>query len=195
MNGLQLYGIAGDIHREAVSKGFWDRERNQGEMLMLVVSELAEALEADRAELPMVYIPLHNQYCDFAGTAEMFCRSGICKPEGAVTELADAVIRCLDIIYSKANTENSPIWNFYEDQKQEQQSDLRPNYSLYDNFGENLLKITDLIVRARRNPYFLMDVIIMCERLSIQLGWNIWDIVSLKFRYNKSRTRMHGKAY
>lgn len=31
-------------------KGFWDKERNKGEMLMLVVSELSEALEADRKD-------------------------------------------------------------------------------------------------------------------------------------------------
>ncbi len=35
-------------HRIAREKGFWERRRNVGEMLMLVVSELAEALEADR---------------------------------------------------------------------------------------------------------------------------------------------------
>lgn len=35
-------------HRIAREKGFWDDPRNTAEMLMLVVSELAEALEADR---------------------------------------------------------------------------------------------------------------------------------------------------
>ncbi len=35
-------------HRIAREKGFWAKPRNTGEMLMLVVSELAEALEADR---------------------------------------------------------------------------------------------------------------------------------------------------
>lgn len=35
-------------HRIAREKGFWDSPRNTGELLMLVVSELAEALEADR---------------------------------------------------------------------------------------------------------------------------------------------------
>lgn len=35
-------------HKIAREKGFWDKSRNTAEMLMLVVSELAEALEADR---------------------------------------------------------------------------------------------------------------------------------------------------
>lgn len=35
-------------HRIAKQKGFWDRKRNVGEMLMLIVTELAEAMEAYR---------------------------------------------------------------------------------------------------------------------------------------------------
>lgn len=35
-------------HANAVAKGFYEREQNVGERLMLVVSELSEALEADR---------------------------------------------------------------------------------------------------------------------------------------------------
>lgn len=37
-------------HRIAKEKGFWDKERNIPEMLMLVVSELGEALEAYRVQ-------------------------------------------------------------------------------------------------------------------------------------------------
>ncbi|MBF0388110.1 MAG: nucleotide pyrophosphohydrolase [Candidatus Omnitrophica bacterium] len=37
-------------HSIAKSKGFWDQERNVGEALMLVVTELAEAMEAHRKQ-------------------------------------------------------------------------------------------------------------------------------------------------
>ncbi len=37
-------------HSIAKEKGFWDQERNIGEALMLVVTELAEAMEAHRVE-------------------------------------------------------------------------------------------------------------------------------------------------
>lgn len=37
-------------HSIAKSKGFWDKERNIGEALMLVVTELAEAMEAHRKQ-------------------------------------------------------------------------------------------------------------------------------------------------
>ncbi|MBI3601558.1 MAG: nucleotide pyrophosphohydrolase [Candidatus Omnitrophica bacterium] len=35
-------------HRMAREKGFWDKERNMGEALMLIVTELAEAMEGYR---------------------------------------------------------------------------------------------------------------------------------------------------
>ena len=37
-------------HEIAKSKGFWEKERNVGEALMLVVTELAEAMEAHRKQ-------------------------------------------------------------------------------------------------------------------------------------------------
>ena len=35
-------------HSSSREKGFWEKERNVGEMLMLIVSELGEAVEAHR---------------------------------------------------------------------------------------------------------------------------------------------------
>ncbi len=40
--------LAGEIHENAKSKGFFDEPRNIGEMLCLIHSEVSEALEADR---------------------------------------------------------------------------------------------------------------------------------------------------
>lgn len=37
-------------HQTAKEKGFWDEERNIGEALMLIVTEVAEAMEAHRVE-------------------------------------------------------------------------------------------------------------------------------------------------
>lgn len=40
--------LANEIHQNNKEKGFWDEKREIGTLLMLVVSELSEALEADR---------------------------------------------------------------------------------------------------------------------------------------------------
>ncbi len=42
--------LAEEIHQNAVSKGFFEKEKNIGEMLCLIHSEVSEALEADRKD-------------------------------------------------------------------------------------------------------------------------------------------------
>ncbi|MDO8581164.1 MAG: nucleotide pyrophosphohydrolase [Candidatus Omnitrophota bacterium] len=48
IKGQSLNQLAQTCHRIAVEKGFWEKERNIGEALMLIVTELAEAMEAHR---------------------------------------------------------------------------------------------------------------------------------------------------
>ena len=50
-----LNQLRDEIHANAKEKGFCDSKKEVGTMLMLIVSELAEALEADRA----------GSFCDF----------------------------------------------------------------------------------------------------------------------------------
>jgi len=48
IKGKSLNELAEICHAIAKSKGFWDEKRNIGEALMLMVTELAEAMEAYR---------------------------------------------------------------------------------------------------------------------------------------------------
>jgi len=48
---MEIKNTVQKVHEMAKSKGFWDgEERNKSELLMLIVSELAEALEALRKD-------------------------------------------------------------------------------------------------------------------------------------------------
>jgi NTP pyrophosphatase (non-canonical NTP hydrolase) len=50
IKGRSLNELARLCHGIAVEKGFWDEKRNIGEALMLIVTELAEAMEAHRRQ-------------------------------------------------------------------------------------------------------------------------------------------------
>ncbi|MBI4309379.1 MAG: nucleotide pyrophosphohydrolase [Candidatus Omnitrophica bacterium] len=47
---LTLNEWSARCHGIAKEKGFWDKERNVGEALMLIVTELAEAMEGHRKQ-------------------------------------------------------------------------------------------------------------------------------------------------
>lgn len=48
MENLSLNNLTKKAYQNALSAGWWDNEREFGTILMLIVSEAAEALEADR---------------------------------------------------------------------------------------------------------------------------------------------------
>lgn len=78
-----LNSLAREIHMDNRSKGFWDRERPLTETTMLIITELAEAIEEERAGRPAVW----------------YGKNG--KPEGIDIELIDALIRLLDLLGSR----------------------------------------------------------------------------------------------
>lgn len=105
--------LAKTIHERAKEKGFYERQFNLGEKLMLINTELSETLEADRngrrADLPA----LENRFNELVNSMNM----EVVKPENVENlkkeffeacfkkyvkdtvedELADSVIRLLDI--------------------------------------------------------------------------------------------------
>lgn len=67
--------VASMVHQTAKDKGFWDKDRNDSEMIMLMVTELGEAVEALRKDLKDDKIP---------------------DRKGVEVELADCLIRIMD---------------------------------------------------------------------------------------------------
>lgn len=87
-----LNEMANDIYLANREKGFWDKERNVGEMLMLVTSELGEAMEAHRK----------GRFTDTVKVKESIIEYGSVPFERDVKdtfedEIADSIIRLLDM--------------------------------------------------------------------------------------------------
>lgn len=80
------------IHQNAVDHGWWEEARSLPEILMLCVSELAEALEEYRDGRPLVWF---KQLVTprYQPNGEDKTPN---KPEGVAVELADCIIRILD---------------------------------------------------------------------------------------------------
>lgn len=95
--GLDFDQVAVRVHQISRDHGFWDKDRNLGEMLMLATSELAEALEEDRSDNPHVYFKcVECGLCYETLTTSGNCHGSPLKPEGALVEIIDCIIRCLD---------------------------------------------------------------------------------------------------
>ena len=127
-----LNDAAKQIHEDAKRKGFWDSERETGTLLMLCVSELSEAVEADRK----------GRYADLKAYNEC--------------EKADDIFESDKEVYELSSFQ-SLIKDTFEDE-----------------LADTVIRILDLC----------------CAR-----GTDLEKHINLKLKYNRSRERMHGKAY
>lgn len=82
--------LAKEIHQNAVKHGFYDTKREVGTLLMLCVSELAEALEADRKGKHAILIDAIDED-NFKEDFET------CIKDSFEDEIADTIIRIFDL--------------------------------------------------------------------------------------------------
>ena len=186
MTHINLNEIAIKAHENAKAKGFYDREQNIGERMMLVVSELGEALEAHRKRRTS-NLELFQKLQETQSFVSAFEE---CVKDTIGDELADAVIRLCDFCGYKGITISlnpemtEPISNF--------------------NFGESLLCATKYLY----DIYFAIDIVstkILSSRIELIFGLffsiaKMMDIdlpthITLKMKYNETRPAKHGKEY
>jgi len=179
----KLLSFQRDIFETNTSKGFWPEGRNKGEAVMLIITELSEAVESDRKKkrYDKEYNPVaHNQGDFFLGVFEKWCKDTV------EDEMADTVIRLLDCAYGFA-------WELFE--KNYDKESLQ-------NFGHDVLRLNWYILLAFEEKtelhpgkdwgYALSAIVKFCEWYQI----DIVQHVEWKLKYNKTRAYMHGgKSY
>lgn len=179
------------INKTAVEHGFWESERNLGEMLMLAVSELSEALEEHRDGNPPLWYR-HASDCRSSTGQTFTVLSGCCnaKPEGAAVEIADCLIRCLDTLHH--------YWQENFDEWIDAERTWLQHYSLVsgkENFGDKLFIIVTELTASYKHTQRLCRVVVYCEYLIEQFGFEVEKLLLEKMKYNDSRPYKHGKAY
>ena len=188
-----LNRYAKDCHERAVAKGFWDVPHSVGHYLMLVASELCEAVEADRLGKWIKLTPEQIEELrglEGAAYAQAFLRM---IKDTVGDEIADAVIRLLDLLgwmlkdraLSETEVENDlGVSAFY----------ISGEMTLADALWPILQEACCLCGKyAHRYAilYSIKSIELLCDRLGIDLMTHI----ELKTKYNETRPALHGKKY
>lgn len=98
---MELNEYVTKCHQTAKDKGFWDTKREFGTLLMLIVSELGEALEADRKG----HISNYDLFWEDLNNISLTCPLGVFNSDsferhikdGVIDEIADTFIRLFDL--------------------------------------------------------------------------------------------------
>jgi NTP pyrophosphatase (non-canonical NTP hydrolase) len=183
----QLQTWAKEIHANAIAKGFYPenpKDRNDKEMLMLIICELAEAVEAHRENRWMdsgrpgiVPEDLANDPDNFEANFKALVKDTV------EDEMADALIRILDYAQHKGLV-FTEAYSF----------DAIPviNESFAANCFIALCEITDNPNMAKHIiGYMIRQIIGICDEYNIDICFH----VEAKMKYNATRPIRHGKAY
>ena len=185
---------AKEIHENAVKHGWWETKRSTGEVIALIHSELSEALEEARDNRPMMYVLGSNGEeictpCYFNGR----------KPEGIAVELADAVIRVLDM----AAQVGMPL---QEDDAARDELDMMRDEAKkgFEDFGTVIAFLhtitSDLYGAIVKHEFAnsisaALAIVAYVEGYLTCNGLDLWQVIELKHNYNKGRPYKHGKKF
>lgn len=191
-NADTINRYAKDCHQRAVAKGFWAEKRTVYHHLMLVISELSEAVEADRlgkwAKLDHDTIDT-LQRIEGAPYAQEFLRL---VKDTVEDEIADAVIRLLDLLgcllkgVELAQDELSMVPAAYD-------NDTPPNMLTDALF----VVVSGSVYGIIKGKEFIsvLSPIKSLEQLCEHLGIDLMAHIDLKLKYNATRPAKHGKKY
>lgn len=197
MSKIDLNTLRDRAYKTACEHGFHDQELSNEHYFCLVISELMEAVEADRKRKYFKgKIMFERDFNTYSALVEenVRYRNAFEKhiKDTVGDELADAVIRLLDLAGIRGislELANGDIEDCIEDMAEACKD---------ETFTESIYSISTLPVRYDGIfdfPTALNDMILsifgLAKHLDIDLLWHIKQ----KMKYNELREKMHGKKY
>lgn len=199
MDNIDLNKLRDQAYKTACEHGFHDKEYSNEHWLCLVISELMEAVEADRygrftnrksfeAQIAMPHRPYDTEENIWKSYFELYIKDTV------EDELADVVIRLLDFAGTRGilldMTENTI----------DMIEEYRESYAYYETFTEAVYLIATMYEQHRLKYHQTIDRIInsmlyaafgLAEHLNVDLPWHIEQ----KMKYNELRPKLNGKKY
>ena len=198
MSNIDLNALRDRAYKTACEHGFHDEELSDEHCLCLVISELMEAVEADRKgrlgkKCKSCFEMDYNRYPGLVEKEKRFkCSFEKNVKDTLPDELADAAIRLLDLAgFRRISLElaNGDIDDCVEDMAEACKD---------ETFTESIYSISTLPVRYDGIfdfPTAVNDMILSIFGLAKHLDFDLLWHIEQKMQYNELRPKMHGKKY
>lgn len=180
-------------HGQAVKSGWWDSgDRPEQEVLMLIQTEICEAIEDVRARRPLMY------YHDGSVLCPGKPLPGV-KPEGELVEIADAVIRAGDYLgrvradWQKVQFHSSPKEIPYDTEIGIDDLVRLADPARHETL-EWYFQISACLYEKRMIQFSLTEMLrktfeMWANRFS---GLSLESVIDLKMQFNSTRPYRHG---
>ena len=175
---MDLNKLRDQAYKSACEHGFHDETYSINHYLCLIISELMEAVEADRIR-DYADMDAYEEYEGRITFEENFVRH---IKNTVDDELADACIRIFDLAG-------------YKDIDLEFESERTPVIDQKGAFTEKIYNIVHVLVGCEPLNRCLMLTLMRIFLLAEAMGIDIERHIELKMQYNQSRPRLHGKKY
>lgn len=184
----ELNALRDECYKIACEHGFHDEQLSERHFLCLVISELMEAVEADRRDKPRAKVDYLELQMENAIDDDDFTHNFECFIMDTVEdELADAAIRILDL----AGLLKYDIGETVEVNLRATQDHTTLMYYFRTcSFTEAVYEICEDIVLIGID-YALTALFL----LAYVMDFDLMEHIRLKMKYNRTRERLHGKRY
>lgn len=184
--------LSKECHQRAVNKGFWGEFHSVPHYIMLVFSEICEAVEADRkgkwAKLDHDTIDTLKRI-EGVPYAQMFLHE---VKDTVEDELADAVIRLLDMLGHLFGVMLPP--SGFVERISGEYDDREPPKMLTEALMPIVTETSGLFSLSNY-MVGIFYAIKSLEQLCDHLGIDLMSHIELKLKYNETRPALHGKKY